>query len=245
MDEDKRAKAVRAAIHVLERRRAKRDQQIVKQIGLLKGQQGCGRDYARALKVMDLYQEYEFFRARSLRPIVRQTEWNVQTKQKFDVFVLENLRTQQRRVFYFLATDATDYRLQVKVRPFKASSEVQDAIGFDNTDGVTRLEKKAAWAALCLGQSLNPGPDFIDPADPNVVVLARQRYSRTDPRLTSDKTARVCESCLALECIDCQKRAFRLCGGCRRAYYCSTECQRYDWSDGHKQMCAQTTQISR
>jgi hypothetical protein len=27
------------------------------------------------------------------------------------------------------------------------------------------------------------------------------------------------------------------CGGCKTAYYCSVECQRANWKDGHKLLC--------
>jgi len=43
-------------------------------------------------------------------------------------------------------------------------------------------------------------------------------------------------------CIHCQKVAtdfdtFLACGRCKRAWYCSKECQRSNWSDGHKNVC--------
>lgn len=43
-------------------------------------------------------------------------------------------------------------------------------------------------------------------------------------------------------CIHCQKvvsdfDTFLACGRCKRAWYCSKECQRVNWTDGHKNVC--------
>ena len=40
-------------------------------------------------------------------------------------------------------------------------------------------------------------------------------------------------------CITCARslKGARKCGGCRRATYCSRECQIKDWKDGHKSVC--------
>jgi hypothetical protein len=49
----------------------------------------------------------------------------------------------------------------------------------------------------------------------------------------------------AVECAVCRRKpgdpgvpaTLKLCGGCKNARYCSTECQRKDWKIGHKAVC--------
>jgi hypothetical protein len=49
----------------------------------------------------------------------------------------------------------------------------------------------------------------------------------------------------AVVCAVCRRKpgdpgvpaTLKLCGGCKNARYCSTECQRKDWKLGHKGMC--------
>lgn len=42
-------------------------------------------------------------------------------------------------------------------------------------------------------------------------------------------------------CMSCWKEfplgSLKKCTGCRRAAYCSTKCQKNDWTDGHKEFC--------
>mmetsp|Transcript_27761 Transcript_27761/g.64716 ORF Transcript_27761/g.64716 Transcript_27761/m.64716 type:complete len:107 (+) Transcript_27761:260-580(+) len=43
-----------------------------------------------------------------------------------------------------------------------------------------------------------------------------------------------------LECHECgttEHNGLKMCSGCKKASYCSTECQRKAWKSGHKETC--------
>jgi hypothetical protein len=70
-------------------------------------------------------------------------------------------------------------------------------------------------------------------ADPGLSGSASGSQARSDP------------GAALVECAVCHRRpgepgvpaTLKLCGGCKMARYCSTECQSKDWKMGHKELC--------
>lgn len=62
------------------------------------------------------------------------------------------------------------------------------------------------------------------------------------PQEGPDAAARAAIASMSGACVACQKPcsagAPNTCGGCRRATYCSRECQVADWRAGHREACA-------
>ncbi|KAJ6586020.1 hypothetical protein B0H19DRAFT_1111184 [Mycena capillaripes] len=45
-------------------------------------------------------------------------------------------------------------------------------------------------------------------------------------------------ACDNMECgVIRDKKEFRCCSACKSTYYCSNDCQRHDWGEGHRQEC--------
>lgn len=224
---------------IMERRRRKAVQKMLKTYGPAKTAVGCGRDYARAIDIIDLEQEYYLLRGRSLRPVARQTEVNTRDGTKFDVFLVRNLRTQQVRKLYFRVLSS--FAIEPVTVP-KVPAAVHHKV-FGDAETTAMLQtmggtKAAESHGLANLEAVQTSGAFWQPSDKDVVVLARQDEF-TPSRMTSDDSKRVCETCLAVETASHrkEKKEFRLCGRCKLVYYCGTDCQRYDWKDGHASHC--------
>ena len=46
---------------------------------------------------------------------------------------------------------------------------------------------------------------------------------------------RICNACGKESHME--EKKFHCCKNCKSAYYCSPECQKYDWENGHKENC--------
>jgi hypothetical protein len=51
--------------------------------------------------------------------------------------------------------------------------------------------------------------------------------------------------CVTRLCARCNRPAAKHCSGCKAVHYCTPECQRQHWQDGHKQVCGATKQQSQ
>jgi len=68
--------------------------------------------------------------------------------------------------------------------------------------------------------------------------LAR-KWMKHAARLGNQEAQTMLNTCSALDCdkVDAIGKQFKRCSGCKMALYCSTECQRNHWQNGHKENC--------
>src|ERR1019366_6066387 len=49
---------------------------------------------------------------------------------------------------------------------------------------------------------------------------------------------------LLIKCMGCDLRGTKRCTRCKKAWYCSIECQRTDWTLHHSKVCTQTATVA-
>ncbi|KAJ7134076.1 hypothetical protein C8R43DRAFT_1022352 [Mycena crocata] len=88
---------------------------------------------------------------------------------------------------------------------------------------------------------LNEQPQFAAPDieilwDEFVELVNERRQIKTHFDSEEYSDSRACHNTLCGKIQE--KRNFRRCADCLSAYYCSIPCQRIDWTEGHRKMCA-------
>jgi hypothetical protein len=132
-----------------------------------------------------------------------------------DVFVRIHL------VYVRSAASEVWYR-DVHVRNVKSggtplgAERMRDTYMPDSREEIVAELERAGFPRALLELSVRAGS--VDPSAPEKRAMARSLLERTT-------------------CTACRAPASRMCGGCKFARYCSSECQRADWRTKHKQSC--------
>ncbi|KAJ7059155.1 hypothetical protein C8F01DRAFT_1232236 [Mycena amicta] len=94
---------------------------------------------------------------------------------------------------------------------------------------IARIRLNLESPSVRQSQSFSMVSDFISLAHPYIGVLDQLEGSPSMPQ-------RVCDN---LTCSQVASRtAFKRCGTCQAAYYCTKACQKADWKAGHRDICS-------
>lgn len=94
----------------------------------------------------------------------------------------------------------------------------------------------------------NPGNEtsgcyIVLPRDGSAILEGLMCTDGVDKRLldpwllTSPENGKAHNSLVLGRCIGCRKKTLRRCKGCQLSRFCSRECQKEAWNDGHKSFC--------